>query len=187
MENESPMSGEHIDVGLKEKNRQGVVETLNLLLADETVLYIKTRKYHWNVVGPRFNDLHKFFEEQYTLLETLIDDVAENARQFGGFALGTMAEYTEIARLKEEPGFIPTDEAMICNLLEDHEAVIRELRPAIKKADEDYEAADAADFLTAVLEIHNKMAWMLRAFLPRPTGNPETQGRLEKVLAGHKS
>ena len=31
-------------------------------LADEYVLYTKTRNYHWNVTGPQFNDLHKFFE-----------------------------------------------------------------------------------------------------------------------------
>ena len=183
----SPMSGEHINVGLENENRKGVVETLNLLLADETVLYQKTRKYHWNVVGPRFNDLHKFFESQYEQLAELIDQIAENARQFGGFALGTMEEYLKITRLKEDPGFIPTDEAMICNLLEDHEAIIRELRPAIEKSDDEYDAADAADFLTAVLEAHNKMAWMLRAFLPRPEGNPDVNGRLEEALTGKRS
>jgi starvation-inducible DNA-binding protein len=57
---------------------------------------------------------------------------------------------------------------MIANLLADHETIIRALREDIDKAAEEYKAADAADFLTSVLEQHNKMAWMLRACLARP-------------------
>ena len=45
-------------------------EMLNAYLADLHVLYIKTRKYHWNVAGPRFKEYHEFFEEQYHLKST---------------------------------------------------------------------------------------------------------------------
>ena len=69
------------------------------MLADEHVLYIKTRNYHWNVRGPRFNDLHKFFEAQYEELAGIIDEVAENARQFGGVAHATMAEFIQHAEI----------------------------------------------------------------------------------------
>jgi starvation-inducible DNA-binding protein len=41
-------------------------------LADEYVLYTKTRNYHWHVVGPQFNDLHKFFQEQYEVLNDIV-------------------------------------------------------------------------------------------------------------------
>ncbi len=56
-------------IGISDSNRQAVVKTLNTLLADEYVLYTKTRNYHWNVVGPQFNDLHKFFQAQYEELD----------------------------------------------------------------------------------------------------------------------
>ena len=68
------------NIGLSDKEREGVVEILNTLLSDEYVLYTKTRNYHWNVVGPQFNDLHKFFESQYEALNEVIDDVAERAQ-----------------------------------------------------------------------------------------------------------
>ena len=55
------------NIDLSEERRAGVVKILNTLLSDQYVLYTKTRNYHWNVTGPQFNDLHKFFEEQYTL------------------------------------------------------------------------------------------------------------------------
>src|SRR4051812_30579152 len=153
------LSQESVNTGLDVGKRGGVVDALNQLLADEFVLYTKTRKYHWNVVGPRFHDLHIFFEKQYEQLDEIMDDVAENARQFGGVALGTLSEFAKTSRLKEQPGVNPDADTMISNLLADHETIARQLRDDITKADDEYDAADAADFLTSVLEAHNKMAW----------------------------
>ena len=178
------MATEKINVGLSAEQREGIVEALNTLLADEHVLYVKTRNYHWNVVGPRFNDLHKFFEEQYTLLAGMIDETAENARQFGGVAAGSMKEFLELSRLKEHPGRLPDENGMVQDLLDDHETVIRALREDIDKADDEYEAADAADFLTGQLEAHNKMAWMLRSFLGTAPGKVDTKRRKADELVG---
>jgi starvation-inducible DNA-binding protein len=162
-----PLTQERTNVGLDDGKRSGIVEALNALLADEFLLYTKTRKYHWNVMGPRFHDLHLFFEKQYEQLDEIMDEVAENAREFGGFATATMTEYLKISRLKENPDEQLDEDGMITNLLTDHETIIRQLRVDIQKADDEYNAADASDFLTGVLEDHNKMAWMLRACLPR--------------------
>src|SRR3989442_8875108 len=68
-----------IDIAIPEGARQTVVEILNALLADEYLLYTKTRNYHWNVTGLQFNDLHKFFEAQYEELSEFVDEVAERA------------------------------------------------------------------------------------------------------------
>ena len=40
------------NLGMSDGSRQNVVTILNDVLADEYVLYTKTRNYHWNVVGP---------------------------------------------------------------------------------------------------------------------------------------
>jgi hypothetical protein len=53
--------GVKTDIGVKDDARKKLVETLNLRLCDEYVLYTKTRNYHWNVIGPRFSQLHEFF------------------------------------------------------------------------------------------------------------------------------
>lgn len=71
------------NIGLSAKQRDGVVALLNATLADEYVLYTKTRNYHWNVTGPHFNDLHKFFESQYEALDGKIDEIAEFVRYTG--------------------------------------------------------------------------------------------------------
>jgi starvation-inducible DNA-binding protein len=150
------------NIGLTDDLRQSVITILNALLADEYVLYTKTRNYHWNVVGPQFNDLHKFFEEQYNALNGIVDEVAERVRTLAGDALGTLADFLERTRLQEHPGNYPAAHSMLANLLADHEAVARQIRGDVNLCVED---AGTNDFLTGLLEQHEKMAWMLRAFL----------------------
>ena len=153
------------NIGLSESNRDSVVRILNNLLADEYVLYTKTRNYHWNVVGPQFNDLHKFFQEQYEALDEMVDEVAERARSVGGKAYGTLAEFSQHSRLKEQPGKQPAAATMVANLQADHEAMVRTLRADLETVMEKHNDAGTNDFLTGLMEKHEKMAWMLRSFL----------------------
>jgi len=153
------------NLGINDKDRAGVVNILNALLADEYVLYTKTRNYHWNVVGPQFNDLHKFFAEQYEALDDVVDGVAERARTLGGHAVATLVELAEAARLKEHPGQYPSADDMLENLLTDHEAIIRQLRADADAAATKFHDMGTNDFLTGLMEQHEKMAWMLRSFL----------------------
>jgi len=152
------------NIGITDAQRGGAVEILDTLLADEYVLYTKTRNYHWNVVGPQFNDLHKFFEAQYEALNTVVDDVAERARALGGNALGTLAEFVQRARLKEQPGKYPDARGMLAALTADHETLIRHLRTDAETVATKHGDAGTHDFLIGLMEQHEKMAWMLRAF-----------------------
>ena len=153
------------NTGLADKEREGVVKILNTVLADEYVLNTKTKNYHWNVVGPQFHDLHKFLDAQYGELAEIVDDVAERARSLGGPALGTLAEFLKQTRLKEHPGQYPGAREMIANLRADHEALIRTLRVDLEACAERYHDIGTNDFLTGLMEKHEKMAWMLRACL----------------------
>jgi starvation-inducible DNA-binding protein len=152
------------NLGLSEKTQTGVIKLLNARLADTTVLYQKTRNYHWNIKGPRFQPLHAFFESHYDQLEEAIDEIAERIVQLGGVAAGTLIEFVKLSSIKEEPGVVPSENAMIANLLADHETVIRQLRKDIATTD-DLGDVGTNDFLTGLIQDHEKMAWMLRAFL----------------------
>ena len=66
-----------LNIGLSEEDRKGVIGILSKVLADEYLLFTKTRNYHWNVVGPHFHDLHKFFESQYEEVDGKIDEIAD--------------------------------------------------------------------------------------------------------------
>jgi starvation-inducible DNA-binding protein len=145
-----------------------VVTILNLVLADECLLYTKTRNCHWNVTDPASQQIHKLFEQQYDQLSEFIDEVAERIRMLGGRAMGTMAEFLQHTRLKEEPGKPPASASRIIRqLLEDHEAVIRTLRGDLEACQVEYRDGGSADFLTGLMERHEKMAGMLRAHLEK--------------------
>ncbi len=156
---------EKIDIGIHEGNRESVAYSLNTLLADEHVLYIKTRNYHWNVKGLYFRSLHSFFEEQYDELEEIIDDLAERIRTIGHFAVGSMKDYIQLARLLETNHLDGSAETMLENLLADHETIIRIARKDLEEQAEKFKDAGTSDFVTAIMEKHEKMAWMLRSYL----------------------
>lgn len=152
------------NIGLSSKTRSQTVALLSRLLADEHVLYVKTRNFHWNVTGPHFSPLHALFEEHYTALAETIDEIAERIRALGEIAPGSMKEFLKLARLGELPGATLAADKMLAALLADHEAVVRQLRADIgataKLGDE-----GTTDFLTGLMESHEKTAWMLRAHL----------------------
>jgi starvation-inducible DNA-binding protein len=156
---------ENIDIGIETENRKEVVGILNILLADEYLLFTKTRNYHWNVVGKDFKERHEFFQQQYEKLDGMIDEIAERTRQLGGVTVATMNEFMRITNLKEKPGEYPSDLKMISNLLTDHESTIKYLRKSADKCDEEYNDMGTNDFLIGLMEIHEKMAWMLRTHL----------------------
>jgi starvation-inducible DNA-binding protein len=152
-------------IGIKDSDRAAVVNILNTVLADEVVLYMKTRNYHWNVVGPDFSELHKFFEDQYGRIEGFMDDTAERARALGGHAVATLLELQKRSRLKEAPGKYPKAAQMVADLLADHEALIMALRKDLDACQSKFGDAGTADYLTGLMEEHEKMAWMLRSYL----------------------
>lgn len=152
------------NIGISAQNRKKIVDILVRLVSDEYLLYTKTRNYHWNVTGIQFNDLHKFFESQYEELDTAIDDVAERIRGLGSKSVATLGEFIKHGKIKEEPGRYPDAKTMLTNLLHDHEYVIRALRADVDACTK-YNDAGTADFLTGLMEQHEKMAWMLRSFL----------------------
>lgn len=153
-----------INIGLQDKQRKGSIEILNQLLSDEYVLYTKTRNYHWNVKGSDFTELHKFFETQYEKLNAIIDETAERAQQLGGNAFGTLKEFSKHTTLSEFPGNYPGATKMIRNLLEDHESIIGNLRKDLETCAEHFKDMGTNDFLTGLMEQHEKMAWMLRSY-----------------------
>jgi len=57
------------NIGLTEKNLKSITTILSAVLADAFLLYTKTRKFHWNVSGISFIELHTLFEDQYKILE----------------------------------------------------------------------------------------------------------------------
>lgn len=153
------------DIGVPQNRLQEMANRLNVLLADEHVLYVKTRHYHWNVTGKSFFEYHELFEKQYTELADRIDEIAEEVRVMGHYSVGSMKDFLELARLLESKQHATSDALkMIAELKDDHESIVKATRADIEKADE-FKMDTTSDFLVDIVKYHEKTAWMLRAYL----------------------
>lgn len=142
-----------------------IILGLSCFLANTYILYLKTQNFHWNVVDPRFYSLHKFFEEQYENLAEAVDEIAERIRMIGGIAPGTMSEFLQLTTLKEGDSTLGGD-AMLHQLLSDHEVLIRQCHHLIEQGTE---AGDdgSADLCIQRVRYHEKTAWMIRSHFIR--------------------
>lgn len=134
------------NIGISDKKLNAVTELLSVVLSNQAALYTKTRKFHWNVSGNSFMELHKLFESQYKLIEESIDLVAERISKLGSKTIGTMNEFSKLSSIKEHPGKYESSKDMIKELLEDHELVIRALRKDVDCCSDNYNDAGTADF-----------------------------------------
>ncbi|GIV78784.1 DNA starvation/stationary phase protection protein [Litorilinea aerophila] len=150
-------------MGMETDQAKGVVQILSRVLADIQVLYVKTLNYHWNIVGPAFYSIHELLEEQYNALKQAGDQVAERIRMYGQPVIGSMKAFQAHATLQEKTEVQLLEIDSIQELADDHEAVVAALRQDITTCSEEYEDEGAADLLTALLQEHQKMAWMLRS------------------------
>ncbi|SFH84572.1 Dps family protein [Halpernia frigidisoli] len=159
------------DLGIAQKNLDGVNALLNKVLADGNVLYIKLRKFHWNLSGDNFLELHELFEAQYNAVAEAVDLTAERISTLGGVAIGTTTEFAKMSQLKETPGKVPDNQSMLRELVGDHEMIIKSQRDFIDQCEDKFKDVGSADFLTGLIQEHEKMAWKLRKYFKE---TPET-------------
>ncbi len=153
----------NINTGIAAEDRKAIAEGLAHLLADSYTLYLKTHNFHWNVKGPMFQTLHLLFETQYLELALAVDLVAERIRALDHPAPGTYAEFARLSSIPEPAG-VPKAAAMIQELVEGQEAIVRTARSVFPLAARVGDEA-TGDLLTQRMQLHEKNAWMLRSLL----------------------
>lgn len=153
------------NIGINTHDLLEVSKALNSLLADEFVLYTKTRNAHWNVEGPDFHTMHLYFEAQYNELDDIMDSVAERIRSLGHYAPATLKSFLELTHLTEQLREKNDSAGFIKELLGDHESIIVYLRGLITPMVDKLHDLGTSDYLTGLMETHEKMAWMLRSHL----------------------
>lgn len=155
-------------IGISQENTAKVAEHLFTLLADEYVLYTKTLRAHWNLEGLDFHTKHLFFEESYNQIKEYVDSVAERLRKIGHYAPATLKKFLQLTHLSEEYDGDNTSDNYMKALLSDHASIIIYIREIIPVIEEECKDLGTADFLTGLLQGHEKIAWMLRASVTKP-------------------
>lgn len=152
-------------IGINEAHREGVANELSKILADEYVLFTKTKNAHWNIEGPDFYEKHKFFEAQFGELDVIIDSVAERIRTLGYYVDAMLKAFVSVTQFTEQKHEKSDSAGYIKELLVDHETLIKSLRGNILVFANEYHDLGTSDFTTGLLESHEKMAWFLRSHL----------------------
>lgn len=155
-------SPDSISLGIGEENRKEVSDALSQILSDTYHLLIKTHIYHWNVVGPLFYSLHQMLEEQYNDLFQAADVIAERIRALG--FLAPVGMQTPASGLADTDAKDTTAKAMVEDLINDHEEIVRKMRDAATNAG-DAKDIVSEDMLVARLTVHEKYLWMLRSII----------------------
>ncbi len=149
------------NIGLDASDRQSVVEILNIILADESVLLSKTHRAEEHPAETVLPDLLALFKAQCDPIHHIILEVVERINILGGSPIHNQDELIDTARLYGSAEVIPGATA----ILADHEAFIRYLREDAQKCAELYEDQGSFAQLVSVMRQHEKMAWTLRPFI----------------------
>ncbi len=151
------------NIGITQEHLAEISQVLGHILADEYVLYTKTFNAHWNVEGHDFHAMHTFFKSQYTEIADIIDMVAERMRMLGHYAPATMKQFLELTHLTEQRRGKNDSPGFILDLLADHESIIIYIRSQLNHLDTQIKDQGTSDYLTGLVQFHEKIAWMLRA------------------------
>jgi starvation-inducible DNA-binding protein len=142
-----------------------IATLLKDILADQHIIYMKARNYHWNITGPYFFTLHIKFEEIYTQFALQIDLVAERIRTLNEKVPGTMAEFVTMSSLKEDSNRNTDAVVMASNLAADLLSLSKKMKESALEMQKEFEDEITAGMLYSYAEGFDKDAWMLKSFL----------------------
>ena len=139
-------------------------DDLKILLATQYAFAVKAQYSHWNVEGPDFAQLHKFFEKLYLEVnDNSIDQTAEFIRVLDEYTPGSFERFLELSLIPGQTK-VPRARLMIEELLEDCRTLIDLLNQCFAAAEQENQQG-IADFVSQRLAAMGKHAWMLRSFL----------------------
>lgn len=174
---------------LSEQVRVPIIQQLNQVLADATVLMTHAKFAHWNLKGQEFISLHELFDEVAEVLEGHIDLIAERITALGGQAMGTAgmaAANCTLPPMRSDAvsGYEYVD--LVVERMAIHDSA---LFHAINVATE-YGDLDTADMLNEISREVSQYLWFLEAHLQAepissiPIGGMQAQQQSLQAGAG---
>lgn len=141
-----------------------VAEKLNLYLSDLVVDYLKLHDLHWNVKGAAFVDIHLYTEARYDDLALKFDEVAEKIIMNGGKPVTGMANYLELAGIKELNKGSYKDSEVVGIVLEDMKYLKDKAQALRDEFDEDGNFS-VVQMLEDHIVSYEKEIWFLQSMM----------------------
>jgi len=146
-------------LGIDENELKRVATGLNELLSSYQIYYQNLRSFHWHIEGQNFFELHAIFEDMYNDAKVKIDDIAERILTLRFYPKGNLSEYLALTQIPEA-GNIMGDEEMMKVTLENHKALISQMRAVLELAGE-VKDEGTVDLIAGFLGELEKRSWML--------------------------
>jgi starvation-inducible DNA-binding protein len=149
------------NIGIDQNGLKISLEGLLQSYADQFTLKAKLHNYKYNVNGPRFTQLSKFFELQCCAVATLLESTAEMIRG-NGARVPSVQEALKVAKISEIKCDWIDEDTMLKELLQDQERFIQFLTSIRQKISAD---PVVEDFVLDLIKCYRKMAWKTRSHL----------------------
>ena len=143
---------------------QAIAEALNPVIADSFALYVKTKNFHWHLIGSHFRDYHLLFDEQAEQILASIDDLAERVRKIGDTTIRSISHIAQLQSIQDNNAeLVPPDE-MLRELCDDNVQMVKGQRAAHAVC-ERYGDVATASLLETVIDGSERRTWFLHEVL----------------------
>lgn len=140
-----------------------LADNLKTLLASNFAYYLKAHQFHWNVEGPDFGQLHKFFQKIYEDAYSALDPTAEYIRYLGEYAPGSLERFSELTQISGQTK-IPRARLMLEELYANNDQMIDILNVCFASSTKENQQG-IANFIAERLSAHGKYRWQLLSYL----------------------
>ena len=140
-----------------------LADVLKTYLATVFAYYLKAHYFHWNVEGPDFGQLHKFFQKIYEDAYGAIDIIGEYIRTENEYAPGSFERYQELAQIQGQTK-VPRARLMLQELLADTQTM-KDLSKSLFDEATQAGREDIADFAANRQGAHGKYYWQISSYL----------------------
>ena len=140
-----------------------LADVLKTYLATVFAYYLKAHYFHWNVEGPDFGQLHKFFQKIYEDAFGAVDPIAEYIRTTEEYAPGSFERFQELSMIQGQTK-VPRARLMLEELLADTQTM-KDMSKQVFDAATAEGREDIANFAAERQSAHGKYAWQLRSYL----------------------
>jgi starvation-inducible DNA-binding protein len=145
---------------LSEGATRDIAAAMNGLLADTFALYFKTKNFHWHMSGPHFRDYHLLLDEQSDQIFAMTDPMAERVRKIGRNTLHSIGEVSRVQRILDNDAQYVEPSAMLAELRDDNQEVVKRMREAHATCDEHGDVATAS-LLEVWIDEAERRTWFL--------------------------
>ena len=149
---------------LTEKQFGEVAETLQRNLATTIALYLKFKKYHWDIRGRYFRDLHPAYDEFIAMFFPAIDEQAERLVALGGSPVAAPSDISKYSIVEVPSETVRDAYTQVEDLVSDLTRVSKGFRDDSMTADDNQDPA-TADLYNGYAATMDKIRWMLQAMI----------------------